>query len=232
MASLILDLLAPRDMKELVSIRIMESTVQAGPYHEIDTFSDVGVYPDYIDQVTTENAADPNGWFMVEWIDADGVVSETSIPVQGGTQPWELMASIDDINANLDGSVIRATPSNTALVQIDVARVVRAYLSSVISLVTLESWSTPAATPDIIRTIAGKFIAAQLWANLASRSVTGVDNRAQTLYNEAMTLLNMIINGQIVIDDVTLVEDEGSITGFDFFPTDATDRAFTMGMQL
>ncbi len=235
MASVIIDLIPPNDMRDLIEVDVLESSLgQAGPYIVIDTITEIGVYPEYVDQVTTENATSDTNWFMVHWKDVNNVVSQESTPVQGGTIVSEIMASLDDINAQLDGSVIRAKPGNTALIQISVARIIRGYLSRVISLTDLTAWSTPAVTPEIIREIAGKLIASQLYINRAARSTTNIDagNLGQKLYDDAIALLQQILAGNILIDEVTVVDDTSSLTALDFFPLDATDRSFTRSMEL
>lgn len=234
MPSVVLDLRPPRDMRELVELIILESGVgSAGPYHIIETVTDIGVYPDYIKQYVTDLAEAEADYFMVQWRDDKGALSETSIPVQGGTNPSEIMASLDDVNANLDGSVVKAATSDIDLIQISVARIIRGYLSRVITLTTLHSWSTPAATPEIIREVAGKLIAAQLYITRSSRSELEMTDQhyAQRLYDAAMEILNQIIAGDIKIDDITLVDDTASLTTLDFWPVDSTDRAFTLGQQ-
>lgn len=144
----------------------------------------------------------------------------------------EILASLDDINANLDGDVFNATDENTVLIQVSVARVIRGYLSRIIDQPTLNSWQTPETTPDIIREIAGKIASAQLYVALSARTSYTVDDKSfsQKMYDEAMVLLNMVVQGTIPIPGITETPVEGLSTK-DFFPTDATDRAFTMGQQ-
>jgi hypothetical protein len=149
----------------------------------------------------------------------------------------EILASLDDINANLpaqdEDPVIEATSENTNLIQVSVARVVRGYLARVIDPVVLMSWDEPANTPDIVRECAAKMMAAQLYFIFASRTTLTIDERsfAQLMYDEALAILNGIIDGTIVIEGV-IVEAEGGISELDFFPVDDTDRAFTMSMEL
>lgn len=149
----------------------------------------------------------------------------------------EILASLDDINAELpatgSNTTVVADDDNTSLLQISIARVVRGYLSRVIDTATLVLWASPETTPELVRTIAGKLIAAQLFFNeTAKSSLTIEDNSfAQKRYDEAIALLNDIISGEIILEDIVInpVED---LTTLDFFPTDATDRAFRMGMEL
>jgi len=151
----------------------------------------------------------------------------------------EILASIDDINAELPSQdeaplpVIEANEENTNLIQVSIARVVRGYLSSAVDSVTLMSWDTPDDTPEIIRVIAAKFIAAQLYFNYAARTSLTIDvrNFAQLRYDEAMAILNGILEGTILLGPEVEVE-TASLELTDGFPVDDTDRAFTMGMEL
>lgn len=147
-----------------------------------------------------------------------------------------MLASIDDINAHLPaptGMVVTADNVNAQLLQISVERVVRGYLSRILTTATMAGWDDPESTPDIIREVAGMLIASQLLLNQISASSLNVDNRnyAQILYDRAIALLNDIIEGSIIIPDV-IVDTPESMTDLNFFPVDDTDRAFTMGMNL
>lgn len=149
----------------------------------------------------------------------------------------EILASIDDINAELpsedDSPVIEATQENTSLIQVSVARVIRGYLSPVVDGTTLMSWDEPANAPEVIREIAAKFIAAQLYFVFAARTVVTIEQRnyAQILYDQAMAMLNGIIAGTILLGP-TVPTTTASLELADGFPIDDTDRAFTMSMEL
>lgn len=148
----------------------------------------------------------------------------------------EILASIDDINANLpsdaDVPVVVANIDNTALLQISIARVVRGYLSRALDTATLVSWTNPSNTPDIIREVAAKLIASQLYFNKIAGQSSDIPERSvpQRLYDEAIQMLNDIIAGTIVIPDIPIPSTE--MNELDFFPVDDTDRAFTLGMNL
>ena len=147
----------------------------------------------------------------------------------------EILASLDDINANLDENVNVANDENTSLLQISIARIVRAYLAEFTDNVTLQSWRTPDDTPEIIREAAGKLIAAQHYYNEISKTtpIIDADSYAQWLYDRGMELLKGIIDGTYVIVDVPIVTTPtDDLTTLDFFPVDDTDRAFTLGMEL
>lgn len=143
-----------------------------------------------------------------------------------------MYASLDDINANLDGQTVLADDDNTEYIHISVERIIRGYLSRIVDNVTLFSWETPGGTPEIIREIAGKLIASRLYIDkMSGQTFTIEDNHyAQKLYDEAMSLLNQIVSGVITIPSV--VETPEGLTTLDFFPVDDTDKAFTSGMEL
>lgn len=153
----------------------------------------------------------------------------------------EILANLDDINANLpsqddpaglSNGVIEATDANTSLLQISVARIVRGYLSGTINNVTLMGWDEPDATPDIIREVASKLIAAQVYFISASRSSLEIADKSfsQRMYDSAMVILNKIISGEIILEEVPI--ETSSLSLDDAWPVDDTDRAFTMGMVL
>lgn len=145
----------------------------------------------------------------------------------------EILASTPDINGNLDQNVTPATDDNTDLIQISVARIVRGNLSTVIDNATLQSWANPDSTPEIIREAAAKLIAAQHYFNEISKTtpIIDPDSLAQKLYDQGMAILNGVIGGTIVIENIITTSSE-SMSVLDFHPSDATDRAFTMGMNI
>lgn len=144
-----------------------------------------------------------------------------------------MYANLDDINANLDGQVVAADQDNTALIHISVERIIRGYLSRVVSNSTMFSWDDPDSTPEIIREIAGKLIASRLFFVRTLSTAITIDEThyAQRLYNEAIALLAQIVSGEIIIPNI-IVEPVGQLDDLDFFPVDDTDRAFTVGMEL
>lgn len=149
----------------------------------------------------------------------------------------EILASLDDINANLpsdDGSPVTiADDENSSLLQISVARVIRGYLTRVIDNGTLQGWATPDATPDTVREIAAKLIAAQLYFNQTAKTTPLInkDSFAQKLYDEAIAMLQQIIMGDIILEGVVTNATEG-LSDLDYWPNTPTDRSFTKGMTL
>lgn len=147
----------------------------------------------------------------------------------------ELLASLEDINANLPSDanvpVVVATEDNTGLIQISIARVIRGYLSRVMDNNILLAWVNPVTTPDIIREVAAKLIASQLFFNRNAEQSLDIDEKsfAQIKYDEAMAILNNIIAGTVVVPNVLTTATEG-MSLLDGWPIDSTDRSFTKGM--
>lgn len=218
-----------------ITIVIEESADGITSWAEIDRFPvdpvDVDPSQPASRDFTTENGTIFNGWYRISFLDVQGNIALTE--ARQNTIATEILANLDDINANLDAEMIVATADNTKYIQISVARVVRAYLSRIIDNPTIYSWITPDVTPDIVREVAGKLIAAQLYMDKMSRSTTDIaqTHYAQVLYNQAMAILNQIIEGDIPIPNVVTTPIEG-LTTADFFPIDSTDRAFTMGLKI
>lgn len=216
-------------------VQIRESATLAGTYALLETQTLTPVDHDPENPIernfTTKLATLTNGWYKIVFVDAAALQQPTE-PIYNGTST-QILASLDDINAEVDGVVIEADPNNTSLIQVSVARVIRAFLAPIVDRTVLYSWVSPSTTPEIIRTIAGKLIAAQLYMSKIAAQSSDIPNThiAQRLYNEAMALLNMVISGEIIIDNVVVVT-EGSLTLADFFPVDAKDRAFSMGMEV
>lgn len=149
----------------------------------------------------------------------------------------QILASLKDINAQLpsldDNAVIEATDENTYLIQISVARVIRAYLARSVNQTMLMSWVDPDHTPDIIREVAARLIAAGLYANFAARTSMNIEDHSfgQKKYDEAMKILQGILTGDIVLAEFD-IQAVDSLSALDFFPVDDTDRAFTRSMEL
>lgn len=216
--------------------RIQESTTNVGPWNTIDTIN-LPTEPDPANPApksfTTEAATLSEGWYLVTFVDTQGNQAVTDPVFNAPPASYEILATVDDVNANLDGTVVDADAQNTSLIQVSVNRVVKGYLSRVIDAPTMAAWTTPENTPDIIREAAAKLIAAQLYFNKTSRSstATGPNTYAQKLYDDGMAILNQIIQGDIVVPNIIVTPIEG-LTALDYFPIDNTDRAFTMGMNL
>jgi len=217
--------------------RINESAANTGPWTVIDTVAiDPGPDPAHPLDVsfTTEKATLDEGWYLVEFLDAQGNVLETDPRLNAPASQYEILATLDDVNAHLDGTVVEADAQNSALPQVSVNRVVKAYLSRVVANEVMATWTTPETTPATVREAASFLIASQVYFDATSKSSTIIEQRhySQWLYDQGIALLNGIVEGTIILDDTVPTTPIEALTALDYFPVDATDRAFTMGMNL
>lgn len=113
----------------------------------------------------------------------------------------QLLADLEDIQKHLPNHKVDVGDSDTSDWQIEANRIVKSKLSGVFSPVTLHSWNSPANTPALIRSVAGELIAAYLYRSLYSEDEASVPEYAQTLYNEAIALLDGIREGSVVVLD-------------------------------
>ena len=142
------------------------------------------------------------------------------------------LADIDDINQHLPSDRIALTDNTDEQLQIDAERVVKGYLSNVYSATTLASWNTPDETPGLIRSIAGRLIAAWFYANRVSGDVPQFAEYAKQKYDEAIKYLEQIRSGDITLTEVAEEVTVGErFTTEDFYPNDIDDPApfFSVG---
>lgn len=145
-----------------------------------------------------------------------------------------MLAELSDIRTHLAEDKLTVTDANVQTFQIEAARIIKSYLSGVFQATTLVSWDTPAHTPEIIRTVAGELIAAFLYRKRYSEDDTHVPEYAQTLYNEAIAMLNEIRTGLMVVigPDGNPIEDNNlDMNATDFYPNDQAPGPF-FGMEL
>lgn len=147
----------------------------------------------------------------------------------------QILASIEDINGFLP-DLIEITDGQDTQYQIDANRVVKSQLAGVYTPLILTGWDAPADTPQLIRGIAGRLIAAKYYAIQFSQETTNVPQYAQNLYNEAISMLANIKRGAlIVVDDNNDPISTGSALELaitDVTPTTASgDPIFSIGME-
>src|SRR5215471_921844 len=228
---------SPRfDGTKWTKARINESAANTGPWTVIDTVDiDPGPDPAHPLDVsfTTDNATLTEGWYLVEFMDAANNVLETDPVLNATPESYEILAELNDINAHLDGTVVEADAQNTALIQVSVNRIVKAYLSRVVDYATMATWTTPETTPDTVREAASFLIASQLYYDQTAKSSTVIEptHYAQWLYDHGIALLTGIVEGTIELPDTVPVTPLESLSTLDYFPVDDTDRAFTMGQK-
>jgi len=147
----------------------------------------------------------------------------------------EILASLDDINVHLPDDKAKMQDSDDDELQTDIARYIRALFSGFYSTAIISGWNSPSNTPELIRGIAGRLIAAKWYARLYSEDVDGVSAYAQYLYNEANRTIDQLRTGMLTLVDGLGVEivNEGNIfmDSDDFFPNDsAGPPKFSMDM--
>ena len=143
-----------------------------------------------------------------------------------------LYATLDDINAHLpvEQGKAQISDSEDDLLQIDAYRLIRGRLSGTFDLTIINAWVSPATTPEQIRQIAGKLIAAKWYALLVAEDEPDGSLFAQNLYNEAIAELNDIRNGTLTVIGVSGEELENSaLIESSFWPNDTSpDPSFTI----
>lgn len=140
----------------------------------------------------------------------------------------------DDVNVHLPSDKLQLNEAELELWDREAGRIIRGYVASVFSPTTIAAWADPASTPEVIRGIAGRLIAAAYYAERFSEDDTSYPEYAQNLYDQATNGLLGIQTGAttvLSVDGSQVVEttETHSLTDDDFWPNDATDRFFSMG---
>jgi hypothetical protein len=143
-----------------------------------------------------------------------------------------LYATLDDINVHLpvEQGKAQITDVEDDLLQIDAYRLIRARLSGTFEITVINTWVTPTTTPELIREVAGKIIAAKWYALLVAEDEPDGSKFAQDLYNEALATLNDIRNGVLTVIGVDGTElDNSALIESSFWPNDTSpDPSFTV----
>lgn len=143
-----------------------------------------------------------------------------------------MLADLSDVNRYLPTEKIEVTEPELELFEVDASRIIRGYLAGVFSPATIAAWADPATTPELIRNVAGRLIAALFYRERYSEDFTEDPWYAQKLYDDAMAIIMGIRDGTIVLVDVTEVPTTGlSFTTDDFWPNDDSPK-FTMDQVL
>lgn len=147
----------------------------------------------------------------------------------------QILATLEDVNGFLP-DLIEITDGDDRQYQIDAQRVIKSQLAGVFTPLVLTGWDEPANTPQLIRGIAGRLIAAKFYSIQFSQETTDIPRFAQGLYNEAIAMLADIKRGAlIVVDDNNEPIDSGGsldLSSADLFPNNAaTPPIFSMGLE-
>lgn len=140
-----------------------------------------------------------------------------------------------DIQVHLPADKLKIENLDDSLPDIkrDTERIIKGYLSAVLEVSTIASWTTPELTPPEIRAIGGRLAAALIYRLRYSEDALDDPEFAQVKYNEAIKMLMDIINGTLVLTDPVTgdpLEDQGESFDSSYFePNDTTDPPkFTM----
>jgi len=113
------------------------------------------------------------------------------------------MALVDDndINVHLPTDKISAEEGDLLEeIKEDIERVIRGYLAGHVDALEMALWVDPDSTPTMIRAIGGRLGASFIYRKRYSEDSLEDPQYAQFKYNEAMAMLNGIINGDIELD--------------------------------
>jgi hypothetical protein len=141
------------------------------------------------------------------------------------------LASLDDVNVFLGEDKLQALDADDNSSQLDAERIIKGKLSYIYSPVVLASWTTPPTTPEYIRAIAGRLVAALYYGRAYSEEAVTVPAYAQKLYDEAMEMLCKVYDGIVILPEVPAVDQPttgGRLTSGDFMPTSNEAPKFTM----
>lgn len=135
-------------------------------------------------------------------------------------------ASLEDINQHLPESQLQITENEDTPWQVDAERIIRGYLSNVYTGATIASWTAPNQTPGLLRSIAGRLIAAWFYASKVSGETPDWNDYSDHKYKEALSLLDQIRTGDLILEEVVeeLITGD-AITSDDFWPNDLEDPA-------
>lgn len=102
-------LFAPPLPNDIVALHIYESPdSDVSHMVEIEVVTNVGVYPSYITQYTTNLASDVEDWFAIKWEDSGGAFSLFSSPIKGGTATLvgEIVERVLLRNPDIDENIV------------------------------------------------------------------------------------------------------------------------------
>ena len=143
------------------------------------------------------------------------------------------LATLSDANVHLPADKVVVDTAEFDETQLDAERVIRGYLANYYPASTLALWTNPDATPGLIRSIAGRLIAAFVYRKRYSEDSLDDPMYAQVKYNEAISLLQGIQNSTIVVEGVEEPTTD-RLTNADFWPNNSTkpDPFFTMDLPI
>jgi hypothetical protein len=145
----------------------------------------------------------------------------------------ELLASNQDVNGFLPDDKLQATDSNSSIFQVDAVQLIRGQLASSFAPTILVGWDSPDDTPVLVRQIAARLIAAQIYKKAYSEERSQLPQYAQDIYDQAIEMLQQIRSGALIITDSDgnpIATDLLNLDSDDVFPNNASTDGpyFTM----
>jgi hypothetical protein len=135
-------------------------------------------------------------------------------------------ASLSDVNKHYPDDKFYVQDADIPEPGIYADRLIRARLGGIVDTDIIALWVSPDTTPEIVREVSGLLVAAKLYAEAAAEDEADGSAYAQSLYDEAMRILDEIREGVSVIIGVDEIPiDTTSIEG-SFWPDNTTQPSF------
>jgi len=138
----------------------------------------------------------------------------------------------DDVQVHLpvDKFLLADYPQDVAKAKLDSERIIKGRLSGTFSPLTLAGWNSPTSTPETIRAIGGRLVAALMYRNRLAQDWPEDADYARLKYLEAMQMLEMIVTGELTLPEVDETVDTGArLTEANYVQLPAPK--FTMDME-
>jgi|SRR5580765_204590 len=141
-----------------------------------------------------------------------------------------MFASKTDIQTWFRSDKIIVDDANSQKPNIEARRIIVGRLAGFFSQIVITSWADPETTPELIRGIAGRLAAAFLYQSFYSEEADDVLEYAQWLYNNAILMLDQIVEGVLTVVEV---DESGPIdvTGAELVGFLTTEPIFTMTQE-
>lgn len=136
------------------------------------------------------------------------------------------LATLDDANLHLPTDKVDVGTAEFDELQLDSERIIRGTLANYFTPTTLAAWTDPDSTPGLIRSIAGRLIAAFVYRRRYSEDSLDDPYYAQLKYNEAMEWLGKIQEGKMVVEGISEQPTTDRLTPADFWPNNSTPGPF------
>lgn len=136
------------------------------------------------------------------------------------------LASLEEINDQLPEDKAQVVEAKYAPFQLDAERIVRGTLAGVIDRAVLATWVDPDHTPQLIRAIVARLVAAFAYRKLYSEDSLEDPTFAQNKYNEAMSFLQKLVEGKMELEELDSTVVQGHFGRGDFYPDARTAGPF------